>query len=103
MGWQNFQDKICSLDLECNENGEIFAVGAMYRDKVFQHRAPFIIQQVLNEFDSFSREAEYLLGHIIILRDLPFCHAINPKLALFDKPVISMITLFRVCSKNVTH
>jgi ATP-dependent DNA helicase RecQ len=88
MDWQNFQNKICSLDLESNENGEIFAVGAVYRDKVFQHRAPFNIQKVLNEFDSFSREAEYLLGHNIILHDLPFCHAINPKLAFFDKPVI---------------
>jgi ATP-dependent DNA helicase RecQ len=93
MDWLTFQNKICSLDLESNENGEIFAIAAVYQDKVYQRRAPFNIQHVLKEFNHFAREAEYLLGHNIILHDLPLCHALNPKLDMFAKPVIDTLFL----------
>jgi len=93
MDWNKFQNKICSLDLESDENGEIFAFGAVYQEQVFQRQAPFSIQQVLREFDRFAENAGYLLGHNIILHDLPLCHAINPQLALFNKPVIDTLFL----------
>lgn len=93
MEWLNFQNKICSLDLESDPNGEVFALAAVYQDKAYQRHAPFNIQQVLKEFDGFAKEADFLLGHNIILHDLPICRAINPKLALFVKPVIDTLFL----------
>jgi len=46
MEWESIQYKICCLDLETNENGEIYAIGAVFQDQVFQRQAPFNIQQV---------------------------------------------------------
>ena len=57
MDWQTFQNSGCSLDLEANENGEIFALGAVFQDKTLQRKAPFNIQKVLAEFDDFARDA----------------------------------------------
>lgn len=93
MDWINFQHKICSLDLESNENGEIFAIGAVYQDQSFLRQAPFNVQQVLIELDTFAKDAEFLLGHNIILHDLPLCQALNPQLAMFNKPVIDTLFL----------
>ena len=93
MDWEGIHNKVCSLDLESNENGEIFAIGAIYQNQQFQRKAPFNIRQVLNEYDIFVRDAEYLLGHNIILHDLPLCHALNPQLVLFNKPVIDTLFL----------
>ena len=35
----------------------------------------------------------YILGHNIILHDLPICRALNPQLAVFDKAVIDTLFL----------
>ena len=93
MDWKNFENKICSFDLESDENGDIFLIGAVYQDQTFQRKAPFNCRQALNELDDFAKDAEFLLGHNIILHDLPLCHAINPQLALFNKPVIDTLFL----------
>ncbi|MCK5190364.1 MAG: DEAD/DEAH box helicase, partial [Methylococcales bacterium] len=93
MDWENFQNSICSLDLETSENGDIYAIAAVFQDQFFQRNAPFNIRQVLKEFDAFAKDARFLLGHNIILHDLPFCHTINPKLAMFDKLVIDTLFL----------
>ncbi len=93
MDWGNFQKNICSLDLETDENGAIYAIAAVFKDQVFQRNAPFNIKQVLKEFDTFAEPAQFLLGHNIILHDLPVCHAIKPQLAMFDKPVIDTLFL----------
>ncbi|SHN93399.1 hypothetical protein BHECKSOX_190 [Bathymodiolus heckerae thiotrophic gill symbiont] len=47
MDWVNFQNKICSFDLESDENGDIFAIGAVFQEQVFQRKAPFNIRQVV--------------------------------------------------------
>ncbi len=93
MDWNKLKSSICSLDIECNENGEIFALAALYQDQTFQRHAPFTIQQVLLELDSFAQQADYILGHNIILHDVPICRAINPMLAVFEKPVIDTLFL----------
>jgi ATP-dependent DNA helicase RecQ len=93
MDWLNFQNKICSLDLESNGSGEVFALAAVHQDKNFQRHAPYKIKQVLKEFDGFTHEADFLLGHNIILHDLPLCQAINPNLGMFSKPVIDTLFL----------
>ena len=68
----------CSLDLETNENGEIFAIGAVFKDKAFQRKAPFDIRRALAELDDFAADADYLLGHNLLRHDLPVCRAIAP-------------------------
>ncbi len=93
MDWADIQNKICSLDLESDENGKIFAFGAIYQGQDFHRRAPFKIQHVLNEFDDFSKDAEFTLGHNIILHDLPLCRAIKPKLNFLNKPAIDTLYL----------
>lgn len=59
MDWESVQNNICSLDLETNENGDIFAMAAVFQDQVFQCNAPFNIQQVLKEFDTFAEPAQF--------------------------------------------
>ncbi|MGR9014271.1 MAG: DEAD/DEAH box helicase, partial [Gammaproteobacteria bacterium] len=93
MDWQTFQNSCCSLDLETNENGEIFAIGAAFKDKTFQRQAPFNIRKTLDEFDEFARDATYLLGHNVLEHDLPACRAISSQLKFFNKPVVDTLLL----------
>jgi len=93
MDWQTFQNSCCSLDLETNENGEIFAIGAVFNGKTFQRKAPFNIQKTLAEFDDFASDAAYLLGHNILEHDLPVCRAISSQLKFLNKPVVDTLLL----------
>ncbi|NOQ65544.1 MAG: RecQ family ATP-dependent DNA helicase [Methyloprofundus sp.] len=93
MDWQTLENKICSFDLESDEHGKIFAVGAIFRQQSFQRKAPFDIQQVLKDLDQFAQEADYLLGHNIIEHDIPLCLALNSELTLFNKPAIDSLFL----------
>lgn len=93
MDWQTFQTRCCSLDLETNENGDIFAIGAVFNDTTFQRKAPFNVQKMLAEFDVFADDATYLLGHNILEHDLPVCRAISPQLKCLSKPVVDTLLL----------
>lgn len=93
MGWQGFLDRCCGLDLETNENGEIFAIAARYQNRAFQRKAPFSIQQVLRELDEFAFDADCLLGHNLLRHDLPVCKSLSPKLSFLQKPVIDTLFL----------
>jgi len=93
MDWEVFQNRICSFDLESDENGDIFAIGAVFRNQTFQRKAPFNIRQVLSEFDDFAKHSEFLLGHNIIGHDIPLCSALNSQLGFLDKPVIDTLFL----------
>ncbi len=93
MDWENIQNKLCSLDLETDENSDIFAIGAILQSQIFQNKAHFNIQQTLTELDDFSKDADFILGHNIILHDLPVYYALNPQLDIFNKPVIDTLFL----------
>ncbi|MCK9609416.1 MAG: hypothetical protein M0R33_23555 [Methylomonas sp.] len=93
MEWQSFLNRCCSLDLETNENGEIFAVAAQFGNQTFRRKAPFSIHQVLRELDAFAAGAEFLLGHNLLGHDLPVCRSILPKLACLQKPVVDTLIL----------
>ncbi|MGZ8193171.1 MAG: RecQ family ATP-dependent DNA helicase [Methylobacter sp.] len=93
MDWQNFQNRCCSLDLETNEKGQIFALAAVFRDKTFHRKAPFNIQKVLAEFDAFCQDATYLLGHNILRHDLEVCRAVSAKFDFLNKPAIDTLFL----------
>ncbi len=93
MEWPDFQDKVCSFDIETNEKDEIYAFGAVFRGKEFQARAPYDIQQILRAFDEFAADAEFILGHNILHHDLPHCRRLNPHAAFLHKPVIDTLFL----------
>ena len=93
MDWQIFQNSRCSLDLETNENGDIFAIGAAFKDITFQRKTPFNSQQILAEFDDFAKDATYLLGHNILEHDLPVCRGHSSQLNFLNKSVIDTLLL----------
>ncbi|MGZ8237933.1 MAG: RecQ family ATP-dependent DNA helicase [Methylobacter sp.] len=93
MDWTNDSASYCSLDLETNENGEIFAIGAVFKDKSFAHKAPFDARRALVELDDFACDAAYLLGHNLLRHDLPICRAIAPDLKFLNKPVVDTLFL----------
>ena len=93
MDWTENNAPYCSLDLETNENGEIFAIGAVFKDKTFQRKAPFDIRRALAELDDFAGDAVYLLGHNLLRHDLPVCRAIAPDLKFLNKPVVDTLFL----------
>ncbi|MCQ8106236.1 RecQ family ATP-dependent DNA helicase [Methylomonas sp. SURF-2] len=93
MDWQGFLNRCCSLDLETNENGDIFALAARFNNKSFSRTAPFTIQRVLRELDDFAAGADFLLGHNLLRHDLPVCLAILPDLACLQKPVVDTLFL----------
>jgi len=93
MDWTDNNAPYCSLDLETNENGEIFAMGAVFKEKTFQRKAPFDIRRALAELDDFADDAAYLLGHNLLRHDLPICRAIAPDLEFLNKPVVDTLFL----------
>jgi ATP-dependent DNA helicase RecQ len=93
MEWHEFLNGCCSLDLETDRNGAIFAVGAVFRDKAFHRKAPFDSRQVLAELDEFAGDADYLLGHNLLDHDLPVCRSVHSGLRLLNKPVVDTLFL----------
>jgi ATP-dependent DNA helicase RecQ len=93
MDWQSFISGCCSLDLETNENGDIFAIAAKFRNQTFQRQSPFNIPAVLQELDSFVHDCDFLLGHNLLQHDLAICQALQPGLKLLNKPVVDTLLL----------
>jgi len=93
MDWKDNTASYCCLDLETNENGEVFAVGALCNGKTFQRKAPFDIKKILAELDDFAAEADYLLGHNLLRHDLNICRALAPTLTFLNKPVVDTLFL----------
>jgi ATP-dependent DNA helicase RecQ len=93
MDCADFLNLCCCLDVECNEKGEIYAVGAVFNNKTFQRHAPFNIHKVLSDLAAFAGGATYLLGHNLLRHDLPICRAISPQLDFFNKPAVDTLYL----------
>lgn len=79
------------MDVETDEKGEIFALGAVFQDRTWQRRAPFNLKQVMSELDQFASGADYLVGHNIIRHDLPYLTNSAPDLKLLEKLVIDTL------------
>lgn len=93
MDWETIYPSICSFDIEADPQGRIFALGAIYRDRAFHRKAPFDIRRVLIELAAFAEPADFILGHNILIHDLPLCQASEADLRLFEKPVIDTLFL----------
>jgi ATP-dependent DNA helicase RecQ len=88
-----FLQSACSLDLETNENGEVFALGAISGGETLIRKAPFNIKKVLGELDAFAAESGCLLGHNLLRHDLPVCRALAADARFLGKPVVDTLFL----------
>ncbi len=91
---QVFLNRCFLFDIETNEKGEIYSLGAWYNGKKFNSRqGQKIRREELAEFDNFGRGAEFVLGHNILSHDLPCLREFEPSLALLQKPVVDTLYL----------
>lgn len=89
----DFLKTVCSLDLETNEIGEVYALGAVWEERAFVRKAPFAIGQTLAELDLFAADSVCLLGHNLLRHDLPVCRALRPDARFLVKPVVDTLFL----------
>jgi ATP-dependent DNA helicase RecQ len=83
------------FDIEVNEDNNIYAIGAVLGEKTFLvSKNKKIDQHVLGEFDGFAKDACFVLGHNILIHDIPRLQQIAPALQLFNKPRIDTLFLF---------
>lgn len=91
---QRFLDRCLHFDIETNEIGEIYAIGASFRGKSFTSKPGVVVDRpLLAELDEFGREADFVLGHNIITHDIPRVLAKDNSLTFCRKPVIDTLYL----------
>lgn len=88
-----FLDRCFLLDIETNENGEVYAIGGVIEDRAFVRTGQFNTSKALLELDALAGEAEHLLGHNLLRHDLPILRALAPSLRLLAKPVVDTLYL----------
>ncbi len=89
-----FLDRCCLVDIETNEQGAIYALGAVFREQRFLAGPKQRIGVAqLAELDDFAQDAEFLLGHNILSHDLPCLRQHAPELRLLNKPVVDTLYL----------
>ncbi|MFZ5773335.1 MAG: RecQ family ATP-dependent DNA helicase [Thermodesulfobacteriota bacterium] len=89
----DFVENCLLLDLETNERGEIFHIGAVYRERTLERKGRFSLSAALAELDELADAARYLLGHNLLGHDLPHLAAVAPHLRLLQKPVVDTLYL----------
>ncbi len=93
MDCAEFLSRCCALDLETNENNEIFAIAALQGQQPWSRKAPFAIESILVELDQFSESVDFLLGHNLLRHDIPLCKSLNLNLQFVDKAIIDTLFL----------
>ena len=91
---QQFLHQCLCFDIEVNEKNIIYAIGAVFQDKRFlTEQGKKVDNNQLREFDEFCSAASFVLGHNILLHDLPRLQKRAPSLTLFQKPAIDTLYL----------
>ncbi len=87
--------KCCLIfDIEVNEKNVVYSLGAVLGEKSFTVPAGKPINEtVLQEFNEFGEEAEYLLGHNVLAHDIPRLQELAPDLNILAKPAIDTLYL----------
>ncbi|MGD8931585.1 MAG: RecQ family ATP-dependent DNA helicase, partial [Chromatiales bacterium] len=93
MLFEEFIRQTASIDLEANEAGRLYAVGAISGERSYAGKKNTHPLRMLQELDAFAEPADYLLGHNIIRHDLPILRGLAPSLKLFEKPVVDTLYL----------
>lgn len=89
---EKFQNTLC-IDFEAVPGKEIFAVGAVFRNREFRASKISDIRKTLASLDEFSKDADYILGHNIINHDLLLAENIYPEAHFLKLPVIDTLFL----------
>jgi ATP-dependent DNA helicase RecQ len=88
-----FSENILAIDLETLPGGNLFHIGAVFRDKRFERKNITCAKTALRDLSDFSEEADYILGHNIAKHDLPVVKAIMPDASFLTLPVIDTLFL----------
>lgn len=81
------------LDFETVPKGDLFHIGAVLGDRVFEKTGIRHLKTALQELAEFSKDADYVLGHNIVRHDLPVAKAILPEAGFLKLPVIDTLFL----------
>ena len=93
MTTQDFLARCLFLDLEINNVGTIYHIGAVFGDHTFERKGRFDLALALKELDILADAADYILGHNILGHDLPALATKTPHLRLLHKPVVDTLYL----------
>lgn len=93
MNCDNFLKQCLLLDLETDENGRIYHIGAVFGQEIFRRQKHFKLGDALTALDCFGAKAQFILGHNLLGHDLPRLRAANPSLKLLKKDVIDTLFL----------
>ena len=93
MSVDEFLTQTAAIDLEINESGQLYAVGAVCGERVFVKGGRFDRLAALRELDEFIGHATIILGHNLLRHDLPVLHALLPNLQLLQKPAVDTLYL----------
>jgi len=84
---------ILSIDFETIPNKNVYHIGAVFKDKIFERKNITNIKTALRDLSQFSKGADYILGHNIINHDLPVAKDIFPEAGFLTLPVIDTLFL----------
>jgi len=94
MDSQEFLNRCLFLDIETNEKGDIYRLGACLNGREFiSPHGRKVGKGLLAEFDAFGRDAEFIAGHNILSHDLPRLREQDATLAILHKPVVDTLYL----------
>ncbi|MDH3348050.1 MAG: RecQ family ATP-dependent DNA helicase, partial [Desulfobulbaceae bacterium] len=91
---EQFLARCCCVDIEVNEQGAIFHIGALFRDQQLRlEQCTTKTASALAALDRFTEGAEFLVGHNFLDHDLPLLRHTGVELKFLAKPVIDTLYL----------
>ena len=86
-------NNILSIDFETIPDKNVYHIGAVFKNKIFERKNITNIKTALRDLSQFSKDADYILGHNIINHDLPVAKDILPEANFLTLPVIDTLFL----------
>jgi len=91
---QRFLERCLLVDIEVNEKNVIYSLGAAFGNDSFQSETGKRVDiKTLKQLDKFGQDAEFILGHNIIIHDLPYLQKVNQSIKVFSKAAIDTLFL----------
>lgn len=81
------------IDVEAVPRGDLFHIGAVFDNKVFERKDIVQVKGALTELEAFAHGADFILGHNIINHDLKLVRGYWPESGLLKLPVIDTLYL----------
>ncbi len=91
---QDFLQQCLLFDIEINERGAVYAIGAVFQGGRFLvNPGRRIGLRQLQELDEFGAGASYVFGHNILSHDIPRLRQLAPSLGILQKPAVDTLYL----------